>query len=228
MKFYLTSVLHLTRPWLRALGGVILACLFCSCARDQHHLIIVTSTVLGVEIAENPASQLYHIKLGYSRGELALVPTNRRGSTNVADNTVLGGARDAVDVLMELKYASPFSLSEGGIYQRLAVGSNAVSQAGAAFMFAKDTKGAMAPVTAVAVAQAVTGIKGEVVRSAVATTQKLPLATAYSKVPDKAGFNAVAMQNGYLNFAEFLVEANTPLDKLVKVTQDLRTAGLIP
>ena len=53
---------------------------------------------------------------------MALVPTN-------------GGP-----VLMELRYSGIFSRS-GGIYQRLAVGAEAVKQPGAAFMFAKDADG---------------------------------------------------------------------------------------
>jgi len=47
-------------------------------------------------------------------------------------------------------------LNQGGIYQRLAVGKTAVSQPGAAFMFAKNANGKMEPETATAVKDALT------------------------------------------------------------------------
>lgn len=86
------------------------------------YVVTGTGTVLGVQIAENPATQLYEAKLGYARAEIALVPTN------------------GVPVIMELRYSGIFSHS-GGIYQRLAVGADAVKQPGAAYMFAKDADG---------------------------------------------------------------------------------------
>lgn len=91
-------------------------------AVDHNYVITATGTVIGVQIAENPTTQLYEAKLGYARIETALVPTN-------------GPA-----VLMELRYGGIFSRN-GGIYQRLAVGTAAVQQPGAAFMFAKDANG---------------------------------------------------------------------------------------
>lgn len=86
------------------------------------YVVSGTSTILGVQIAENPATQLYSAKFGYARSEVALVPTN-------------GPA-----VIMELRYSGIFSRS-GGIYQRLAVGNAAVMQPGATLMFAKDVDG---------------------------------------------------------------------------------------
>ena len=93
------------------------------CKAVQHNYVITgTGTILGVQIAENPATQLYEVKFGYARAEVALVPTN------------------GTSVLMELRYSGIFSKT-GGIYQRLAVGDAAVKQPGASFMFAKDAGG---------------------------------------------------------------------------------------
>jgi len=89
---------------------------------ERNYLITNTGTIIGVQIAQNPTTQLYEAKLGYARAESALVPTN------------------GASVLMELRYGGIFS-SSGGIYQRLAVGDAAVKQPGAAFMFAKDATG---------------------------------------------------------------------------------------
>lgn len=97
--------------------------LLTGCQAINHSYVVSgTGTIIGVQIAENPATQLYEAKLGYARAEMALVPTN-------------GPA-----VIMELRYGGIFSRS-GGVYQRLAVGTDAVQQPGAAFMFAKDANG---------------------------------------------------------------------------------------
>jgi hypothetical protein len=104
---------------------------------NQNYVISATGTVIGIEVAQNPANQMYHAKLGYVRSELALVPTNK-GTNGVPANS--GGAKDTANVLMEMKFSGIFSPS-GGIYQRLAVGDKAVAQQGAAIMFAKDADG---------------------------------------------------------------------------------------
>lgn len=100
---------------------IILTLLGCK-AIDRNYVITSTGTIIGVQIAENPTTQLYEAKLGYARAEAALVPTN------------------GVSVLMELRYGGIFS-KYGGIYQRLAVGDTAVKQPGASLMFAKDAAG---------------------------------------------------------------------------------------
>jgi hypothetical protein len=93
-------------------------------AINRNYVVTGTGTILGLQIAENPATQLYEAKFGYARSEVALVPTN------------------GVSVLMELRYSGIFSKT-GGIYQRLAVGDTAVKQPGASFMFAKDANGTL-------------------------------------------------------------------------------------
>jgi len=97
--------------------------LLCGCQAINHSYVVTgTGTILGVQIAENPTTQLYEAKFGYARSEGALVPTN------------------GPPVIMELRYGGIFSKT-GGIYQRLAVGAEAVKQPGASFMFAKDAAG---------------------------------------------------------------------------------------
>ncbi len=104
---------------------------------NQGYVISATGTVIGMEVAQNPANQMYHAKLGYVRSELALVPTNK-GTKDVPARK--RGAKDTANVLMEMRFNGIFSLN-GGIYQRLAVGDIAVAQQGAAIMFAKDADG---------------------------------------------------------------------------------------
>jgi len=107
------------------LALLVASALLCGCSSTNKNLIVTTGTIIGVEIAENPQTGLYQARLGYGRAEFALVPT----TTNYTP-----------DVIMELRYHGLFS-SSGGIYQRLAIGQTACSQAPAALMFGKDEKG---------------------------------------------------------------------------------------
>src|SRR5688500_4799841 len=76
------------------------------CDPQRHALVAVTATSIGVEIAQNPANQTPHAKLGYQRQEIALVPTNRSAKEEVGvDN---GGAAAHGEVLMELRYGGIF------------------------------------------------------------------------------------------------------------------------
>lgn len=105
------------------LSILVLALAGCSSLKD--HIFVTTGTYLGVEVAENPSTQLYEAKLGYGRGEFAFVPVNTNGPVP--------------DVIMEIRIQNIFQ--GGGIYQRLCVGSNAVGQPGATVLFSKDAKG---------------------------------------------------------------------------------------
>jgi hypothetical protein len=122
------------------------------CRASPDYVIAASGTVIGVELSQNPATQIPQAKLGYDRAELAFVPTNR-GPKSPSDPS-LSGADQVADVLMELRYSGMFSTS-GGIYQRLAVGPNAVKQAGAAFLFAKSPEGALDPAAAREVKEAI-------------------------------------------------------------------------
>lgn len=105
----------------------ILAALILSGCTTNRTVLVATGTVLGIEVAQNPSTGLYHAKLGYNRAELALVPTD---TTN----------KYTPDVLTELKMTGLLSF-DASIYQRLAVGPQAVSQIGAAALFSKDANG---------------------------------------------------------------------------------------
>lgn len=126
------------------------------CNSYNHSVIAATGTSIGVEVSQNPATQVPQAKLGYQRAELAIVPTNRSAEkTTTTANSMGEGAKDHGEVIMELRYGGIFDTGKSsGIYQRLAVGKTAVSQPGAAFMFAKDADGALSTSTADAVARA--------------------------------------------------------------------------
>ena len=112
-----------------------LALLTTGCAILKDKVLVSTSTVFGFEIAQNPASQMYQIRFGYARTEIAIVPTN------------------GVDVLTEFQLRDV--TGTGGVYQRMAVGSEAVKQS--IFMFAKDANGNLNPQTVELLLQAAKG-----------------------------------------------------------------------
>ncbi len=121
---------------------------FAACAPNQNHYIIAASgTVIGVKLGQAPTDTTPQATLGYNRAEVAIVPSNRRVCYKGPGNQPLceegpGDASKSPNVIMELYFKGFFSRGEGsGIYQRLAVGKEAVSQAGAAVLFSKDNSG---------------------------------------------------------------------------------------
>ncbi len=157
----------------------------CGCANNRHAVIAVTGTNIGVEVSQNPTNQSPQAKLGYQRTEVAIVPSNRSGGVEPGGTSTVGnGAADVADVLMELKFSNIFSLNNSGVYQRLAVGRTAVTQPGAAYMFARDQNGNIDSETAAAIASIesvkytpseVRGLKSEIV----------DLYNKHSQTPDK-------------------------------------------
>ena len=166
-----------------------------------NNVIASTATVIGVQIGQGAADTTPQAKLGYNRAEFAFVPTNRSAP---ADGKDITGADQSADVLMELHYGNIFSTTNGGIYQRLAVGKNAVTQAGAALMFARDTDGKVDAEQAKAVKAAVEAIKTTAPSIAAAVA---PLNKAYLSIQTDAAkkkiFDDAAKTAGFTNYQAF-------------------------
>ena len=127
--------------------GLLLGALLSGCATNRHAVLAVTGTSIGVEIAQNPATQIPEARLGYQRMEVAIVPTNRSARDEAGEAP--GGASNHANVLMELRYTGIFQGGpSSGIYQRLAVGTEAVRQPGAAALFLRDAEGKLDPAAA--------------------------------------------------------------------------------
>jgi len=143
----------------RAAATVFIAAILGGCAATKTHVVASTATVIGVELGQAPANTTPQAKLGYNRAEFAYVPTNRHEQTS-SDGKVqtVQGAEQSAEVIMELRYGAILSTA-GGIYQRLAVGKIAVTQPGAALMFAKDASGNLDASSATAVQGALAEIK---------------------------------------------------------------------
>lgn len=193
---------------MRTIIALLAAVLLAGCAANNT-VLVSTATVIGVEVGQNPSTGMYHAKLGYNRGEFALVP-----STN----------KYTPDVIMEIRYSGIFSTGEGsGIYQRLAVGSTAVSQPGAMAMFLKDPSGNISSNTVAALKSlaAVPTVNTTV------TASLVTMAATYKTAADKAPWDAVAAANGYPSFAAFLIDPKLTPDKVTSVATGLKSANLI-
>lgn len=174
------------------------------CESNRHMVLAATGTNIGVEISQNPATQSPQAKLGYQRAELAIVPTNRSSQdTANASNSLNGGAKDLADVVMELRYGGIFdSGPSSGIYQRLAVGSIAVAQPGAAMMFAKDADGKVTPDAA----QALKSLESIKARDANVTikTKQISDLRRKSVAVDQAKIDSVVVGLGYTDWDHFV------------------------
>ncbi len=117
-------------PWTSVLTALPLLALVLSltgCETLPRAVVAASGTNIGLEISQSPANQVPQAKLGYNRGEVALVNQNEFDG-------------DVANVLMELNYSNILA-SNSGIYQRLAVGREAVRSTGAKVMMSKSKEG---------------------------------------------------------------------------------------
>jgi hypothetical protein len=117
---------------MKSLFALAAALLLTGCASDRC-IVTTAQSVLGVSVSENPATQLYEVRFGLVLSQIAFVPGNTNDPSSFPD------------VIQEFKVNNIFT--GGMVYQRLAVGKNAVQQPGASLMFAKDANGAVSPGT---------------------------------------------------------------------------------
>lgn len=212
-------------------GGIIIGMLgsMYGCTNNRHAVIAVTGTNIGVEISQNPANQSPQAKLGYQRSEVAIVPSNRSGGVEPAGTGTVGhGASDVADVLMELKFSNIFSINTSGIYQRLAVGKTAVSQQGAAYMFARDQKGNLDPETAKAIAS-IESIKGRSTEFREKMSKIMALYREYESDSEKQQkIENVILQVTSKDFISFrkAKDEDIPLSKLNEILEKLEALGI--
>jgi hypothetical protein len=179
--------------------------LISGCTAGRHKVIAATGTVIGLEVAQSPANQSPQAKLGYNRAELAIVPTNRDDEPAAGGNGK--GASDVADVLMELKYQGLLGGSSSGIYQRLAVGSTAVTQPGAALMFAKDAEGTVSDQNAKALEKAMEAVPGA---SAGKTLGDLARGFSAADSVTRQRYDVAARAAGFTDFQNFPAARPTP------------------
>lgn len=206
------------------------------CQSMSNSVIAATGTTIGVEVSQNQATQTPMGVLGYRRAELAYVPTNKVSETKTTTDagkkesekhSIGNGARDSANVVMELKHQGIFDWSSNsGIYQRLAVGNIAVRQPGAQAMFLKNDKGEIDENAAKALQAARAAVSTIPVVTEKSINLRQNLIDAYLKCEknnkselDK--FEAVAIDQGYLNFRTFMGEVFNE-DKINQFDQSLK------
>jgi hypothetical protein len=192
------------------------------CANQGYSVLASTGTVIGVEVSQNPATQVPQAKLGYNRAELAFVPTNRNAEPN-AGNTQQG-ARDAANVIMELRYGGIFDTGKSsGIYQRVAVGNIAVQQPGAAAMFIKNAEGDVDQ-------KAAEAIKSIPLIQPSWEKKKQPIALKLlelqSDKPSLDKFNQAAQAVGYQNIEAVMIDPNPAPEKIDVICKSLHIQGI--
>jgi hypothetical protein len=213
--------------------AVIAGCSVQGCTNTRHVVLASTGTVIGVEISQNPANQSPQAKLGYNRGELALVPSDR--PEQPASDSTRRSAKDVADVLMEIRYGGIFDWGPtSGIYQRLAVGTTAVKQPGAALMFAKNSGGDLN-------ADAVAAIKTLPVIHETVEVSKAAMRTKFqeiyaknSKAPELEKFETAAKSAGYPStghadypaFRNFIADLKASPEKTEGVRKSLEMQGI--
>ncbi|HVZ93078.1 MAG TPA: hypothetical protein VG797_01065 [Phycisphaerales bacterium] len=105
----------------------------------RENVLASTQSTVGLSLAQNPASQLYELKAGYARSEFFLVPTGKLVGYDAegAEKDIAGACHDPTptpDVIAEIQVGGrgkqTLATGEQGaeiqMYQRLAVGTNAV------------------------------------------------------------------------------------------------------
>lgn len=107
----------------------IIAALFMGGCTTQNYIVTSAQSVLGISVSENPATQLYEARAGVVVSQVAFAPCSTNGMGFVPD------------VIQEFRVNNLFA--GGLVYQRLAIGSDAVSQPGASLMFARDANGTL-------------------------------------------------------------------------------------
>lgn len=118
----------------------------------RENVLASTQSTFGLQVAQNPQTQVHEFKLGYARNEFFLVPTDKTvlyeqsGGANEKECDVRSGASKTANVLAEIQVGGTSKGTEQRvtIYQRLAVGDLAVRSGAAIALYAEDEKVAKA------------------------------------------------------------------------------------
>ncbi len=122
------------------LFSILLAAFSAGCATNGY-ITSGVATVVGLDVSENPKTQIPHVKFGYARTGLYYVPTGktaygdprRQGSGDAASNH--DSVKDTPNVVSEIFVHSKF-LSEVTISEKFAIGDAAVKSDAAVTNFA--------------------------------------------------------------------------------------------
>lgn len=83
------------------------------------------NTVIGLDVSENPKTQVPHVRFGYVRSQLYYVPTGKTETTSGQVGSSSGQANETPNVVSEIFVNSKF-LSDITISEKFAIGATAV------------------------------------------------------------------------------------------------------
>jgi hypothetical protein len=119
---------------------LLLALSLAGCAGNGY-ISSSVNTVLGLDVSENPKTQVPHVKFGYARSGLYYVPT---GKTETKSGSIgSGSAAETPTVVSEIFVHSKF-LTDITISEKFAIGPGAVSSPAATQTFASNSAQAVA------------------------------------------------------------------------------------
>jgi hypothetical protein len=115
----------------------------CSDTLLRESVLANTETLIGLSVSQDPRTNLYQGRVGYARHELFLVPTAKRVGANSESS---GDPTSTPEVLGEIMADGTLPAAAGqlggrvGVYQRLAVGKQAVQSSAAVALLARDAQ----------------------------------------------------------------------------------------
>jgi len=120
--------------------GTILV--FSSCSGNGY-ITSSVNTVVGLDVSENPKTQVPHIRFGYVRSGLYYVPTGKTQTTSVGNADNAGPANETPTLVSEIFVHSKF-LTDITISEKFAIGAAAVQSTAAQQNFANNAAQAVA------------------------------------------------------------------------------------
>jgi hypothetical protein len=148
---------------------LVIMLFLCSCSGNGY-ITSSVSTVLGLDVSENPKTQVPHIRFGYVRNGLYYVPTGKTLTTTSDNGGIVGPASETPTVVSEIFVNSKF-LTDITISEKFAIGPTAVNSSAAVATLGNPA------------AQAVATTNGTV--SAGPASVVLPTKVVVQKVPDE-------------------------------------------
>ncbi|MCG7585180.1 hypothetical protein [Photobacterium sp. OFAV2-7] len=190
------------------------------CSNQGYSVIANTGTTIGLGISQQPTNGAIDATFGYKRAEMAFVPTNRANNKNSAQKSHKDGASDVADVVMELHYNGGLDSSgKTGVYQRLAVGKEAVKATSSSALFAKGPDGSINE-------NVIEQLKTVEVNPNVVSQLK-PVLDKYSNKVNQPTIDGAAKQLGFDNFIEMYDSNNTTVAQVNALKEILMAKGIL-
>lgn len=118
--------------FIQAAAVAVLAAHLSGCASNGYITSSIT-TAIGLDVSENPQTQVPHVRFGYIRTGLYYIPTGKtgQGGTGMGNGLASDTPHVVSTILVSTKFLSDLTISE-----QFAVGQDAANSAGAQQMFA--------------------------------------------------------------------------------------------